>query len=295
MHNVSFDVGKGQVLGLIGPNGAGKTTLLRIIATLLRPTIGTASVLGHDLVKDYLGVRANIGYMPDFFNLYTDLTLEECLTFFAKAYKVNPSIIDERIDTVLRYVELQDKKRAFIKHLSRGMVQRIGLACLMVHDPEIFLLDEPASGLDPLARIQLRNVLKKLSTDGKTIIISSHILTELSGFCTHIAIMDKGRLVLHGAVKDIEQQLQTSRTIKVSVVEDTQKAVDVLGSIAAVKNLQLEDHTIRFDTDSQDRDLAQINKALVDSGVGVIGFQQQKRDLEGLFLQISAAGKEVKK
>jgi ABC-2 type transport system ATP-binding protein len=214
VNDVSFSVEQGQVVGLIGPNGAGKTTLLRILATVLSPTHGSARLLGYDLTKEYLDIRKHIGFMPDFFNLYNDLTLAECLEFFARAYKVKPDVIAKRIDEVLEYVDLENKRNDLIHHLSRGMVQRMGVGVLLVHEPDLFLLDEPASGLDPKARIQLRATLKKLSTEGKTIIISSHILTELSGFCSHIAIMDEGNIVMYGAVDEIQQKIAGTRKIK---------------------------------------------------------------------------------
>ena len=180
VNDVEFAIEPGQVVGLIGPNGAGKTTLLRMLATLLVPTRGTAEILGYDLLKDYMEIRKRIGFLPDFFNLYNDLTLEECLEFFAQSYNVPNNVIEEKINAVLKYVDLEGKRTNFIRNLSRGMVQRMGMATLLVREPEVFLLDEPASGLDPKARVQLREILKKLSDEGKAIFISSHILTELS-------------------------------------------------------------------------------------------------------------------
>ncbi|MHC5082536.1 MAG: ABC transporter ATP-binding protein, partial [Planctomycetota bacterium] len=200
VNDVCLDVDQGQVVGLIGPNGAGKTTLLRMLATVLPPTDGTAAISDYDLRKHPLKIRKKIGYLPDFFNLYDDLTLTECLEYFAQAYGVAPDQIPARVSQSLEYVDLTSKKDGLVKHLSRGMVQRMGLAVLLVHDPDIFLLDEPASGLDPIARIQLRDILRRLSNEGKTIIISSHILTELSGFCTHLAVMNQGSLVLQGEI-----------------------------------------------------------------------------------------------
>jgi len=147
VNDISLSVEKGQVWGLIGPNGAGKTTLLRMLATVLRPTSGSVQLLGFDLAKEYLKIRRHIGFLPDFFNLYNDLTLQECLEFFAKAYRVEDELIPQRVDEVLDYIELQNKRDDFIRHLSRGMVQRMGVGVLLVHDPDVFLLDEPASGL----------------------------------------------------------------------------------------------------------------------------------------------------
>ena len=287
VNDVSFSLERGQVLGLIGPNGAGKTTLLRILATVLRPTSGSVQVLGRDSVKEYLDIRKHLGYLPDFFNLYNDLTLRECLEFFARAYKVRKALIPGRVAEVLRYVELEDKRNDFIRHLSRGMVQRMGVGVLLVHDPDIFLLDEPASGLDPKARIQLRAVLKKLSGEGKTVIISSHILTELSGFCSHIALMDKGRIILHGAVEEIQRDVFGSRRICVAVLDNRDEAVRLIGEFPNAKVEQVQDNQIIVQMAAGEVELAALNAHLVTKGVKVFGFSEQKTDLEDLFMRIS--------
>ena len=288
VNNVSFSVDKGEVLGLIGPNGAGKTTLLRILATVLRPTTGSVRLLGYDLAKEYLKIRKYIGFMPDFFNLYNDLTPRECLEFFAKAYQVEQDLIPKRIDQILEYVELEDKRDSLIRHLSRGMVQRMGVAVLLIHDPDVLLLDEPASGLDPKARIQLRNVLNKLSTEGKTIIISSHILTELSGFCSHIAIMDKGKIKLHGAVEEIQQKIAGSAILNISVLKDCEKAVELIKKFQDAKLITVENNNITVEMDKGPERLADLNTHLVKEGIKVVSFSEQKTDLEDLFMKISS-------
>ena len=289
VNEVSLSVEKGQVLGLIGPNGAGKTTLLRMLATVLRPTSGSVRLLGYDLAKQYLDIRKHIGYLPDFFNLYNDLTLRECLEFFAKAYKVEDKLIPQRVAEVLTYVELQSKRDDFIRHLSRGLVQRMGVAVLLVHDPDVFLLDEPASGLDPKARIQLREVLKKLSSEGKTIIISSHILTELSGFCSHIALMNKGNIVLHGAVDEIQEKVFDSRKICVSVLENCDEAVRIIKEFPNTTIGTVQDNEITVEISAGESELAALNSRLVAKGIKVFGFSEQKTDLEDLFMKISTS------
>jgi ABC-2 type transport system ATP-binding protein len=288
VNNVSFSVDKGQVLGLIGPNGAGKTTLLRILATVLRPTSGSVRLLGYDLAKDYLQIRKYIGFMPDFFNLYNDLTLSECLEFFAKAYNVEQDLIPKRIDEILEYVDLEDKRKAFIRHLSRGMVQRMGVAVLLIHEPELLLLDEPASGLDPKARIQLRNVLKKISTEGKTIIISSHILTELSGFCSHIAIMDEGNIKLHGAVDEIQQKIAGATKVNISVLDDCERAVALIEQFPDAELITAQYNKITVEVNKGPEVLAGLNAYLVNQGIKVVSFSEQKADLEDLFMKISS-------
>jgi ABC-2 type transport system ATP-binding protein len=288
VNDASFSLEQGQVLGLIGPNGAGKTTLLRILATVLRPTSGLVEVLGSDSTKQYLEIRKHIGYLPDFFNLYNDLTLRECLDFFARAYRVKRSLIPGRVAEVLKYIELEDKRDDFIRHLSRGMVQRMGVGVLLVHSPDLFLLDEPASGLDPKARIQLRAILKKLSGEGKTIIISSHILTELSGFCTHIALMDKGRIVVHGAVDEIQRDVFGSRRLCVSVLDNPQEAARLIREFPNAQVESVHDNQIIVQMAAGEAELAALNAHLVGKGVKVFGFSEQKTDLEDLFMKISA-------
>lgn len=287
VNDVNFSVERGQVVGLIGPNGAGKTTLLRILATVLRPTSGSVRLLGHDLAKDYLKIRKDIGFLPDFFNLYNDLTLQECLEFFARAYSVKPDSIDKRVDEILEYVDLTDKRDDFIRHLSRGMVQRMDLAVLLVHDPDVFLLDEPASGLDPKARIQLRNVLKRLSSEGRTIVISSHILTELSGFCSHIVIMNKGNIELCGAVDEIEQKVAGATKVDILVLGDCEKAVALIRQSAHAQIVKVYGDTITVEIAGGLEQLADLNAHLVKEGIKVADFSREKANLEDLFMKIS--------
>jgi len=288
VNDVNLSLEKGQVIGLIGPNGAGKTTLLRILATLLLPTDGNAQLLGFDLSKDYLDIRKHIGYLPDFFNLYNDLTVRECLEFFANAYEVEPELIPERIEQTLSYVDLEAKQNDFVRHLSRGMVQRMGLGVLLVYRPDLFLLDEPASGLDPRARIQLRKVLKKLSEEGKTIIISSHILTELSGFCSHIAIMNKGRMVLYGTADEIQQKVSSVRKVSLMVLDNCDDAVAEVKAFGNTEVILVENNNIVIEMNTGLEGLAELNASLVRKGIKVVSFHEEKTDLEDVFTEISS-------
>jgi ABC-2 type transport system ATP-binding protein len=287
VNNVSFAVEQGRIIGLIGPNGAGKTTLLRMLATVLRPTSGSARMLGYDSASEYLQIRKRLGYLPDFFNLYNDLTLRECLEFFARAYNVAEERIIKLTDDTLRFIDLEEKRNDFVRHLSRGMVQRMGVGVLLVHEPEVLLLDEPASGLDPKARIQLRDIIRKLSGEGKTIIISSHILTELSDICTDVAIMNKGKIVLYGSIDEIRQRVYDARRIVVSVVGDSDKAVSILRDFPGVISHTITDNQITVGMKADEERLAELNSMLVSKGVRVCAFYEQKTDLEDLFMELS--------
>jgi len=285
--DVNFSVERGQVLGLIGPNGAGKTTLLEMLATQLEPSDGEIRILGFDAQKEYLAIREHIGFMPDFFGLYDDLTITECLTFFAQAYKVPLGKIKERIDIVLQYIDLTEKKDDFIQHLSRGMIQRLGLGLLLVHEPDLFLLDEPASGLDPKARIDLRKVLTRLSHEGKTVIISSHILTELSDFCSHIIIMNQGAFLTHAKIEDILNRIDGSRRIKVAVLEHGNDAEKLIRSFPQGDVVERTGNTLTVAMPNDLEQLAMLNTTLVQHDFKVTAFYEEKTNLEDIFLKIS--------
>jgi ABC-2 type transport system ATP-binding protein len=287
VNNLSFTINAGQVVGLIGPNGAGKTTLLRMMATLLKETSGQLLIDELDTAIDYLKVRGRIGYLPDFFKLYPDLTLEECLTFFARAYGIATETIASRVNEVLEFIYLEDKRHDLIKNLSRGMMQRLGVGTLLVHDPDIYLLDEPASGLDPRGRIELRKILTKLSEQGKTVIISSHILTELTDFCTHIALMNKGKIEVFGSVTEIEKQISHGIRVQVTLVDEVDKAVTLLNQITHVKILSQHKNIVIFETTREGKQLAEILTQLISEGFCVTNFQTEKRNLEDLFMEIS--------
>jgi ABC-2 type transport system ATP-binding protein len=292
--DVSFTVEEGQVVGLIGPNGAGKTTLLRMLATLLEPTDGSVRVLGLDLARDYLRIRERLGFLPDFFNLYNDLTARETLTFFARAYRVPPAEIPGRVEQVLSYVDLTEKRDEFVHHLSRGMVQRMGVAALLVHSPDLFLLDEPASGLDPKARIDLRQVLRRLSSEGKTVVISSHILTELADFCTHITIMNRGEIPLGGSVDEIRRSLGGARRIRIGVLAGADRAADRVAR-AGGRILETRENTLLAELACDLEALAALNADLVRDGLKVVSFAEEKSTIEDVFMKISGGETEAPK
>jgi ABC-2 type transport system ATP-binding protein len=285
--DVSFSIDRGQIVGLIGPNGAGKTTLLSMLGTLLEPTDGQIRMFGHDAQKEYLAIRSRIGYLPDFFGLYEDLTIAECLTFFANTYQVPADDIPKRVDAVLDAIQLADKRDDFVQNLSRGMIQRLGLGALLVHEPDLFLLDEPASGLDPKARIDLRKVLTSLSQQGKSVLVSSHILTELADFCTHVIIMDHGRFLAQGRIDDILAQLDSTRRVRITVLGSLQEAEQIASTFGEV--MGSDDSTLTVGLSGDLEQIAQLNAALVERGVQVVSLFEEKTNLEDMFLKIAGA------
>src|SRR3954451_12095804 len=228
LDSLDLTINRGDLFGFIGSNGAGKTTTLRILATFLTPSAGQARVLGHDVVREADAVRHIIGYMPDFFGVYKDMEVTEYLDFFGACYKIAAVQREKTVNDVLELVGLSEKKGALIGALSRGMQQRLGLARVLIHDPQVLLLDEPASGLDPRARIDMMAILQELQRLGKTIIISSHILSELQTLCNRVAIIEKGKLIYAGPVQGVRDQLSTGRVVWVKVSSDQATALDLL-------------------------------------------------------------------
>src|SRR5918911_1372574 len=238
LSDLNLSIERGSIHGFIGPNGAGKTTTMRILATLLAPTGGQAWVSGYPVTEAPYEVRRRIGYMPDFFGVYDNMKVWEYLDFFAAAYHVPASRRGGMIDDLLALVDLTAKKNSFVEDLSRGMKQRLCLARTLVHEPDLLILDEPASGLDPRARIELRELLKELRNLGKTILISSHILSELTEMCTHVAIIERGRLLVNGSVGDILQAMQPAREIYVRELRRAPQALALLQGIPGVLSVQ---------------------------------------------------------
>ena len=240
---LNLKIERGEIFGFIGPNGAGKSTTIRFLSTLLRPTDGEGVIAGHSVTRDPLGVRRVIGYMPDNFGVYDGMKVWEFLDFFAVAYQVPRTRRRQVINDVLELLDLTHKRDAYVNGLSRGMKQRLCLAKTLVHDPPVLILDEPASGLDPRARLEMKALLKELQAMGKTILISSHILSELADFCSSIGIIERGVLLAAGSIAEIQRQLQTHRQVRVRVLGDAEvktTMIDALRSDACtVQQLQL--------------------------------------------------------
>src|SRR2546428_4431234 len=245
LSGLDLTVNKGDLFGFIGSNGAGKTTTLRILATFLAPSAGRAQILGHDVVRDADAVRHVIGYMPDFFGVYKDMEVTDYLDFFGACYRIPTAKREKTVADVLELVGLSEKKGSLIGALSRGMQQRLGLARVLIHDPQVLLLDEPASGLDPRARIEMMAILQELQKMGKTIIISSHILSELQTLCNRVAIIEKGRLIYSGPVQGVRDQLASGRIIWVRVSSDAEHAIGLLRARSEVTEAVVMDGRLK--------------------------------------------------
>src|SRR6058998_2095464 len=280
---LDLTVSKGDLFGFIGSNGAGKTTTLRILSTFLAPSAGTAQILGHDVVREADAVRHVIGYMPDFFGVYKDMEVTEYLDFFGACYKIPTAQREKTVNDVLELVGLSEKKGALIGALSRGMQQRLGLARVLIHDPQLLLLDEPASGLDPRARIEMMAILQELQRLGKTIIISSHILSELQTLCNRVAIIEKGRLIYSGPVQGVRDQMSQGRVIWVRVSSDQTHAIELLKARAEVTDAAANDGEIKVTLAAHDTDHSIVADVLVRGGAKLIELREDEIGLEEVF------------
>ena len=292
---VDLLVGPGEIYGLVGPNGAGKTTTMRILATLLTPTAGDALVCGIPIAEDPIEVRRRIGYMPDFYGVYDDLRVWEYLDFFARCYHVPVARRAAMIGELLEIVGLVDKRDAHVEALSRGMRQRLCLAHTLVHDPQLLILDEPASGLDPRARVEMREILRELRGMGKTILVSSHILPELGEMCTGVAIIDNGRVLRSGSIDEIERSLRASALLRIDLIGDgaaVTAATDWLGTDPRTSDVlpaTSGDGMTRIEVafDGSPADQAELLRTMIEAGHRVVGFTQATSDLEEIFLKVT--------
>ncbi len=321
LDHLDLHIPDGAIYGFIGPNGAGTTTTMRILTTLLLPSSGEAWVAGSSVLKEARAVRKLVGFMPDFFGVYDNMKSWEYLDFFGRAYGVSPARRSSAIGELLDLVDLGHKRDDFVMNLSRGMKQRLSLARTMIHDPKLLILDEPASGLDPRARIELRELLKELRALGKTIMISSHILTELAEMCTHIAIIEHGKLLASGDVQTIMRSLQPHRTLELRVLAEAERARTLLRGHAGVLSVRrdgeiLEDgavldnielpepdgaaaptpsdtphpegsQTLLIDYSGDEHGMGDLLTLLITNGVVVSRFAEQSSDLEDIFMQVT--------
>jgi ABC-2 type transport system ATP-binding protein len=288
LNSLDLTVNRGDLFGFIGSNGAGKTTTLRILATFLAPSAGQAYVLGHNVVRDADAVRHVIGYMPDFFGVYKDMEVTEYLDFFGACYKIPTAQREKTVADVLELVGLTEKKGSLIGALSRGMQQRLGLARVLIHDPQLLLLDEPASGLDPRARIEMMAILQELQRMGKTIIISSHILSELQTLCNGVAIIERGRLIYTGPVQGVTQQLSETRVMWAKIPpEQHARAVELLKARPEIREAEPVQERVKITLQSHETDPAIIAEALVLGGVKLKGLREDEIGLEEVFMRVT--------
>jgi len=288
---VDLAIDEGEIFGLVGPNGAGKTTMLRMLATLLVPTSGDARIAGESIRRNPMAVRRVIGYMPDAFGVYDDMKVWEYLDFFGRCYGLGPGQRRRMIGDLLELVDLADKRDAYVVSLSRGMQQRLCLAHALVHDPKVLLLDEPASGLDPRARVELRELLRELRSLGKTIVISSHILPELEELCTSVAIVDRGRVLASGTISDISQKLRIGEVLRVRVlgdeeaIESARSWFEAQADIASATTDLSGQIEIGFRGDESGA--AALLAAAIRAKLAIASYSPAATDLQELFLQVT--------
>jgi ABC-2 type transport system ATP-binding protein len=287
LDSLDLKLERGDLFGFIGPNGAGKTTTIRILATLLAPTWGEAYVCGYSVHTHPREIRRAIGYMPDVFGVYDDMRVGEYLEFFAAAYRITGPERRRVAERSLELVDLGSKRDELVTSLSRGMTQRLGLARVLLHDPEVLLLDEPASGLDPRARIEMRNLLKRLQGMGKTILVSSHILPELADICNRVGIIEYGRLLACGGVQELLAQVRGRPVIRIRVAGPPERAADVVGGCPEAAAVEIRDGEIRVTLADGVTDPAPLAARLVAAGHALQGLREEEVNLETAFLELT--------
>jgi ABC-2 type transport system ATP-binding protein len=287
IHKIELKLEPGDVFGFIGPNGAGKTTTMRILATLLNPTWGEAYVGGYSIYTKPKEIRRIIGYMPDFFGVYDNMKVIEYLEFFAAAYRIKGPQRRKICDEVLELVDLGYKREALVTSLSRGMTQRLGLARVLLHDPQVLLLDEPASGLDPRARIEIRGLLKELRNMGKTIMVSSHILPELADICNKVGIIEKGELQENADVAEVLRKVRQQPILRIRVNNQFEQAAQLLEQHDAVEKVELVDGTLRVTLTAGEHDYSQFAQLLIERGHGLSQLAEEQIDLETAFMTLT--------
>ncbi len=287
LENISFRVERGSVFGFIGPNGAGKTTTLRILGTLLEPSRGEAKVEGYSVDMHPEDVRRVIGFMPDNYGIYEGVTVWEFLEFFAGSHRMRGAAARRAIEDVMELTDLTSLSDRLAGTLSKGMRQRLCIARTLLHDPKVLLLDEPAAGLDPRARIEFRELVRELSRMGKTIVISSHILTELSDVCNSVGIIEKGRMVASGPIEEVMTLASGGMLLFVEVLDRAQEAADTLKDIEGIVDVRLEGKRIEAQFDGDLQRVPEIMKQLLGTGVPVVAFSRRELDLEELFMRLT--------
>jgi ABC-2 type transport system ATP-binding protein len=288
LDNLTLEIPRGEVFGLIGPNGAGKTTLIRILATLLEPTFGSVRVDGIDILAEPLRVHPLIGYMSDYFALYENMLVWEYLDHFARCYKIPLERRDKLVGEVLQLVSLEVRRDAEVKSLSRGMKQRLCFAKTLLHEPKVLLLDEPASGLDPAGRLEFRELIKQLYAMGRTVLISSHILTDMSEFCTSVAIMEEGRVLASGRVDDIIQRLQPALRLEVECVGPAERLAQFLQAQPEAAQVKVVERLVHCQWNGARESLPFLHRRIVQEEIDLIAFAVKTDNLEDIYMRISS-------
>lgn len=288
VERLNLQIGAGEMFGFIGPNGAGKSTTIRFLATLLKASHGEGSVNGHSVTRDPMNVRRSVGYMPDTFGVYDGMKVWEFLDFFAVAYAIGRSKRKQVISDVLELLDLTHKRDDFVNGLSRGMKQRLCLAKTLVHDPPVLILDEPASGLDPRARLEMKALLKELRRMGKTILISSHILTELADCCTSIGIIERGQLLMHGPIEEVYRRIRGNRLIQVKFNEGMEAGLSIIRSSPYVRDVQVDNLMVTAELETDDDGVAEVLERLTqDQSIKVRSYAEKDPTLEDVFMMVT--------
>ena len=287
LNGLDMEIEDGALYGFVGPNGAGKTTAIRILTGLLLPDEGTVEIAGRDALKYREEVKTEFGYVPDEFGMYDNLKVREYMEFFASCYGMTGLVARNRCSELLEQVRLNDRADAFVDSLSRGMKQRLCLARALIHDPKLLVLDEPTSGMDPRNRMEFNEVLKELCAEGKTILVSSHILSELSQMCTDIGIIDAGKIVLSGSMWEILQKVNDSNPLLIKVCDRREEAIRLLKQDPSVKTIAIRDSDIVVQFHGGQEEEAYLLKRIVDAGIPISGFIREQGDLETIFMQIT--------
>ena len=284
---LNLQIGAGEMFGFIGPNGAGKSTTIRFLATLLKATRGEGIVNGHSVTQNPMAVRQSVGYMPDNFGVYDGMKVWEFLDFFAVAYKIGKGKRKQVINDVLELLDLGHKRDDYVNGLSRGMKQRLCMAKTLVHDPPVLILDEPTSGLDPRARIEVKALFKELKRMGKTILISSHILSELADCCTSIGIIERGQLLMHGPIEDVYRRIRGNRTVEVRFVNGMDVGLSVIRSSPHVRNVAIDVNSCVVELEASDVQVNELLQQLIYNKCGVRSFSEKDPSLEDVFMMVT--------
>jgi ABC-2 type transport system ATP-binding protein len=285
--DISFDLERGRVLGFIGPNGAGKTTTMRILATLETPQGGDARIGGYSVVDDPEQVRRMMGFMPDYAGVYANTTVEEYLDFFARAHDLRGESRRKAVEHIIEFMSLGDLRDRHVESLSKGLKQRVALGRAIVHNPEVLILDEPAANLDPRARIEFRTLIRELAADGKTILLSSHILTELSEMCDAVTVIERGKILATGSVEDILQRLRPRRKLSVRLAGSSERLERFLVEQPGVTNVHEAGPCLEFEFEGGDDEQVQLVGRVIGAGFPVLEFAAHSAGLEDLFIEIT--------